>query len=147
MSFTVPATMPVQPVIQSPQWIKAKQLQQAIETDRYVFATRRRVFWSQAPAKTVSGALDLGVTSIRCSLQSAGSLTIYAVGDGVDVKITVAGVGTATASIPGAGSDSAVLTGLTPGIWYDVGIQASQTGTGTLTIVELFETLLTAADL
>ena len=134
--------MPAQPLIQSPGWIKAPDLQAVIETDRYVFATRRRAFLGLAPGTV--GPFDYGVTSVQCSPQSAGSLTLAVYGFYCNVTLTVAGVGSVTVSIGGGGFAEGTVTGLTPGAWHDIGIA---TDGGTVVILEVYETTLVAADL
>ena len=148
MDFTVPSSLPPAVSIQAPSWIKASQLRSFIEVDRYVFATRRRAFLALAPMLADAGPTDFGVASARVSPQSAGGLELMIYGQNVDVTLTVAGVGSVTASATTAGVYTATLSGLAVGTWYSFGVQSVDTGSpAMLKVVFVREPLLTAADL
>jgi hypothetical protein len=149
MAFTIPSQWTDQTPYQVQRPVRCFDLQNLIENDRYICATRRPGYDGAWPNQSVTGSGE-GVATLDVYRPANGStVRLYVWGDGVDVTITDGG-SSAVASVPWTGAPSLAycdLTGVASG-WVKLVITVDKTTSpASLTGWQLVDLDLDAGDL
>jgi hypothetical protein len=147
MSANVPTS---QPSIRFPSGpIIGDTLLKIIEADRWRFATGRSAIFSASPVVQPAVVQVYYRTRVILSTQGPGRLVVAAVGQDIDVTVTVGG---SPVVLP-IGATPALVTGtvIAPALdtWYDLEIEVSAVTGGTPTFSAIYnaEDNLTTGDL
>lgn len=152
MAFTVPVSEPARATgLAAGDTIEAASLDDLIQRDRFLFATRRRLIASLGKVTTDSSAVYQVAYGLKAQLlpTSNGTILIGVVAsDDCSVQVTTS-YGSVVVTTGGPGCYIDEITGIPTSTWFGITVEVVSNTAAPVTIYGIYiaEAVLTAADL